>query len=88
MILRYFFVPGPPSAIEARMPVLVVHGDRGRVTAHETLVSQARAVWQRWADDATVAMLPCGHFLAEEQPDALTAMLQTFFKGQPEGAVD
>jgi Ser-tRNA(Ala) deacylase AlaX/pimeloyl-ACP methyl ester carboxylesterase len=60
------------------MPVLVIHGDRGRVAAHETMEARTRAVWERWADDLTIATLPCGHFLAEEQPEALTTMVRAF----------
>lgn len=37
-------------------------------------------IWARWADDVTGRALPCGHFLAEEAPDATLAALDQFFR--------
>jgi haloacetate dehalogenase len=37
------------------------------------------AVWRGWADDVRGEALPCGHFLAEEQPDATASALERFF---------
>lgn len=37
------------------------------------------AVWRDWADDVSETALNCGHFVAEEQPQACAAALGTFF---------
>ena len=37
------------------------------------------AVWRRWADDVEEVSLPCGHFLAEEEPEACADALLRFF---------
>lgn len=42
-------------------------------------------VWQRWADEVRDVALDCGHFLAEEQPDACAESLERFFAGSPRG---
>jgi haloacetate dehalogenase len=55
-------------------PVLVLWGGRGRVERRDPL-----AVWREWADDVRGGSLPCGHFLAEEQPEATAEALQRFF---------
>jgi haloacetate dehalogenase len=36
-------------------------------------------VWRGWADDVREVALDCGHFLAEEQPQACAAALEEFF---------
>jgi haloacetate dehalogenase len=36
-------------------------------------------VWKPWADDVREVAIDCGHFLAEEQPDACAAALRHFF---------
>ena len=39
-------------------------------------------LWRGWADKVTTAEIPdCGHFIQEEQPDALIAAYLPFFKG-------
>jgi haloacetate dehalogenase len=38
-----------------------------------------RVVWRQWAEDVEGASLPCGHFVAEEQPEATAEALQRFF---------
>jgi haloacetate dehalogenase len=35
-------------------------------------------VWRRWADDVTGHAVPCGHFLAEEAPEATLSALAAF----------
>jgi len=35
-------------------------------------------VWRRWADDVTGQEIACGHFLAEEAPDAVLTALLSF----------
>jgi haloacetate dehalogenase len=37
------------------------------------------AAWRRWADDVRDHALDCGHFVAEEEPDACAAALIEFF---------
>jgi haloacetate dehalogenase len=58
-------------------PVLAIWGAQGR--AHKR--RQVLEVWRRWADDVCGEGLPCGHFLAEEAPDATRAALEAFFAG-------
>src|SRR5215217_582091 len=53
-------------------PLLVVIG------AEETQLADAPEIWRAWADDVAVAELPGGHFLPEEAPDALLAVLAAF----------
>lgn len=36
-------------------------------------------IWQRWADDVSELALDCGHFVAEEQPEACATALRQFF---------
>ena len=58
-------------------PVLVLWGDRGR--AHKR--SRVIETWRRWADDVRGTGLGCGHFIAEEAPEALLAELLPFLAG-------
>ena len=37
------------------------------------------AVWERWADNVSGQAIACGHFLAEEAPEATLAALDAFF---------
>lgn len=37
-------------------------------------------VWRRWADDLTQVALDCGHFVAEEAPEACAEALWQFFR--------
>jgi haloacetate dehalogenase len=37
------------------------------------------ATWQRWADEVSEVALDCGHFVAEEQPQACADALTDFF---------
>jgi len=36
-------------------------------------------IWQTWADDVRELCLDCGHFIAEEEPEACAAALHEFF---------
>lgn len=56
-------------------PVLVLWG-RGYLSSKTS--SPLRA-WQRWADDVREIAFDCGHFLAEETPDACAEALAAFF---------
>jgi haloacetate dehalogenase len=56
-------------------PVLAIWGDRGRSHKRREVIE----TWRRWTDDVQGEGLPCGHFLAEEAPDATRAALETFF---------
>jgi haloacetate dehalogenase len=53
-------------------PVLVVTGE------DETQLADAGEVWARWAEDAQAVRVPGGHFIPEEAPDALFALLTGF----------
>lgn len=56
------------------MPVLVLWGQASLLSVLPTL-----DIWRDYAEDVIGAGLPeCGHFLAEEQPDALLAHLKRF----------
>ena len=37
-------------------------------------------IWRQWADDIRDTSLPCGHLVAEEQPEACAAALADFFQ--------
>jgi haloacetate dehalogenase len=56
-------------------PVLIIWG-RGYLG---NKASSPLAVWRRWADNVEELALDCGHFIAEEEPEACgTALLQFF----------
>ena len=58
-------------------PLLVLWGRR-------YLAEQAASpldIWRLWAADVREVALECGHFLAEEQPDACAAAMLEFFGG-------
>ena len=42
-------------------------------------------VWRRWAHDVREVALDCGHFVAEEAPEACAAALVEFFGSQDGG---
>ena len=56
-------------------PTLALWGERslGRTTPLD--------VWSRWCDDVRGEAVPCGHFLAEEAPEATTVALRAFLAG-------
>lgn len=53
-------------------PVFVPWGSR-------YTMSSPLPVWQRWADDVCELALDCGHFIAEEMPEACATALRHFF---------
>jgi haloacetate dehalogenase len=53
-------------------PLLVVTG------ADEAQLADAAEVWAGWADDVTAARVPGGHFVPEEAPEELLAVLMPF----------
>jgi pimeloyl-ACP methyl ester carboxylesterase len=56
------------------MPVLALWGSTGLPATLPTL-----DIWRDYADDVTGAEIPdCGHFIADERPDALLAHLREF----------
>jgi haloacetate dehalogenase len=57
---------------QIKCPVLVVIGDA------EEQLADAGAVWGRWATDVTATTVPGGHFLPEEAPNELGAVLDGF----------
>jgi len=56
-------------------PMLVVWG-RGFLAGQ---AESPLSVWRDWADDVREVALDCGHFVAEEEPDACAAALHDFF---------
>lgn len=57
------------------MPLLALWGSKGLVGA----LYDVPAVWRDYALNVEGHSLPCGHFLPEEQPDAVSAALIQFF---------
>ena len=60
-----------------RCPLLALWGERGVV--HRLF--DPLAEWRAVADDVRGRPLPCGHYLAEEAPDATLAELEAFLAG-------
>jgi haloacetate dehalogenase len=58
------------------MPVLAVWGARGVIGKQFDCVADWRAV----AHDVTGHAIECGHFIAEERPDELLAVLLPFLR--------
>jgi haloacetate dehalogenase len=56
-------------------PVLIVWG-RGYLGMRS---DSPAAVWRQWADDVREVALDCGHFIAEEKPEACASALERFF---------
>ncbi|MSP68378.1 MAG: alpha/beta hydrolase [Alphaproteobacteria bacterium] len=56
-------------------PTLVLWGARGLIHRHHDVL----AVWRDHASDVCGRALPCGHYLAEEQPEATLDELLRFF---------
>lgn len=56
-------------------PLLVLRGSRYVGTS-------LLETWRRWADDVREEVFDCGHFIAEEEPEACSTALQRFFSGQ------
>jgi haloacetate dehalogenase len=42
----------------------------------------AAEVWRRWADRVEDLQLDCGHFIAEEEPQACADALLSFFRNE------
>lgn len=59
------------------MPLLALWGAQGVVQR----CFQPLAEWQRVADDVRGEPLPCGHYIAEEAPEALLAKVLPFLAG-------
>lgn len=65
-------------------PVLFVRAARDDLG---DLYENPLAISQDWADDVREAVLDCGHHMAEEAPETLSAVLQAFLReGDPSGA--
>jgi haloacetate dehalogenase len=61
------------------MPVTVVQQDWGAALGYD-----AAALWRRWAPDLVHHTVDCGHFMAEEAPERITALLrQLIAREQP-----
>ncbi len=57
-------------------PVLVLWGENDAQSGRARFVD----TWKQWADDVTGWGVPCGHFLAEEAPEAVLARLGPFLE--------
>jgi pimeloyl-ACP methyl ester carboxylesterase len=55
---------------QLRMPVAVVQQDWGAALGYD-----AAAVWRRWAPDLEHYLTQAGHFMAEEAPDDIAALI-------------
>jgi haloacetate dehalogenase len=58
-----------------RCPTLVLWGRRYL----SGMAQSPLEVWRSWAEDVREVALDCGHFVAEEQPEACAVALQEFF---------
>jgi haloacetate dehalogenase len=56
------------------MPLLLLWGEHGSLKGKDGV-----ALWRPWADDVEGEVLPCGHFIPEEQPEAVVAHFRRFF---------
>jgi haloacetate dehalogenase len=57
-------------------PVLALWGARARLQGwYDTL-----AIWRNWAEQVEGRALDCGHYLAEERPEEVSAELLRFFR--------
>jgi len=59
-------------------PVMVIWG-RGYLAKKS---SSPLAAWKLWAEEASETVLECGHFVAEEEPEACAEALLRFFDGR------
>lgn len=57
-------------------PLLALWGRQGRLEQWYDVLD----IWREWADDVQGRGLDCGHFMAEEAPEATYAALDAFFK--------
>lgn len=60
------------------MPGLAMWQDPGDTP----LPFDPEAIWSSWAADLRTEVLPCGHFLPEERPDAVTAAIRELLRRQ------
>jgi haloacetate dehalogenase len=58
------------------MPVLAIWQDPGE----QTLPFDPEKIWGGWAKNLRTKVLPCGHFLPEEQPVEVAAALESFLR--------
>ncbi|HIC81143.1 MAG TPA: alpha/beta hydrolase [Kiloniellaceae bacterium] len=65
---------GRAAGRQITCPTLVFWGEEGVVGRHFDVA----AIWRAWAPEATFAPLPCGHFIPEEAPEAVTERLLAF----------
>ena len=56
-------------------PTLALWGAKGAMGR----LYDVAAIWREYAEDLAGASLPCGHFLAEEDPEGTVAALEAFF---------
>ena len=63
------------AAKKITVPMLALWGDAGIAAAAATPLD----TWTSWATNVRGAPVDCGHFLAEENPDATAKLLREFF---------
>jgi haloacetate dehalogenase len=59
------------------MPLLMLWGEQGTMKGKDGLKP-----WRARADHVEGGALPCGHFIPEEQPEAVVAWFRRFFAGE------
>lgn len=65
-----------PARRKVAQPLLAICGNDGTVGKMFDVV----ALWKQEADDVRGQGLPCGHLIAEEQPDALLSAVEGFLQ--------
>lgn len=63
------------AARRIQVPVLALWGETGVPTM---AVDDPELVWRRWADHVTAVVVPGGHFVCEESPEAVATALVQF----------
>jgi haloacetate dehalogenase len=58
------------------MPTLAMWQDPGE----QTLPFDPRKIWEGWASNLQTKIVPCGHFLPEEQPREVVEALESFLR--------
>jgi len=64
------------SGNRIRCPSLVMWGERGVVGRHFDM----REIWSRWCETVAFQPMPTGHFIPEEAPNGVLAILEDFLR--------
>ena len=68
---------GVAPRMRVQSPLLALWGQRGPLERWYDVLS----IWRDWAEDVRGKSLDCGHYLAEEAPEATAAELLQFMAG-------